>query len=375
MGVLVTFESVQMLLQREDFPAALRALKKLAKDAPDVLFHDAPRVAKCKDLASALVAAEFPGTFDEHGDLVGLRFVGGKLPPGATDDFPDHLLFAWKKHLRDGVFDRWIEGTREMRFFVDRGTVRAMTRLPQDRRLEQIGPEPRCRPGDEVQLSFRYVSTSDTAAVPVRLSTPDEWCRAEFAERTMRPGEEATVVARIAERATFEERRGLILYGDGLRIHGHLMVTLDVEDDLEQAHDVIATESPPNWWSGTFVPAKKVATAVEDMHRYAARHATTAGGEFLARVGSATDIGAALREAGFEPTLEAGAVQRLAFSAPRLPGRERFVLGLLRSFAGVTTATGQVRLAYASSPTWWTELAFTKATLRRLRRPRADSAG
>ena len=375
MGVLVTFESTRLLMQREDFPAALRALKKLAKDSSD-FFHDAAGVVRCKDFASALAAAEFPGTFDEHGDLVSLRFVGDKLPQGGSDDFPDQLMVAWKKLFRDTIFDRWIEGTAPRRFWIDRGTVRSQEWAQPRRHFEQVGPVPRCRPGDRVEIAFRYLSTieDDVAAVQVRTGLHYPPCHIEFAPRKMHPGEAASLVVCVDERADrYEEDLQFVVYGDegNISIRGWISLTLDVEDDLDQAHAIVAIESSA--WNGVYLPEKKCATALEDVLRYAARHGASPGADFLRRVASATDIGLALREAGFEPAPTHGAVRSLSFAGNRLPGSERFVIGLLRSFAALTQATGAVRLAYASSPRWWTALEFSKGALHRVRLPRPAS--
>jgi hypothetical protein len=288
MGVLVTFESTAMLLQHEDFPAALRALKKLVKDASGS-FRDAVAVARAKDLRTALTAAELASEVDAYGDLVAIRYVGEKLPAGASDEFPEELLFAWKKLLRGGRFERWTEGSSRTRvLWVDRGVVHA-----QD------------------------WSADECAAARRELS------------RTKKSD--------------------------------------DVTDD---AHEVVATESSPKWL-GTFLHAKHAKTALEDMRRYAIRHANETGGAFLARVSDATDAAFALRNAGFAPKVEGGHITALAYGAKRLPGSEHHVLGLLESFVTLTnTRFGQLRLAYAATPDRCTTIVFGKGRLQRTREAR-----
>jgi hypothetical protein len=379
-GVLVTFESHRMLLQREDFSPALARLKKIAKDVPG-FFRDRDAVAKAKDLATALAAAELPATLDEHGDLVGVRFDGDKLPPGAPDGWPEQLLVAWKKLLKDTRLDLWMEGmAMKRRFTVDRGALRSSEQYLEGRRFEQLGTPPRCRPGESCVLSFRYVSDvgGDDVAVQVRASDSAQPFTVDFAPRAMRPGDEATMTVRLKDDASWypDGEIGPWLFGDGardgssVRARTVLGLVVDIPEDLDGAHEVVATDVASS--PGAYLRAKALAGALEDMRRYAARHAAAPGGAFLARVAAAGDTVAALREAGFEPTLEGGGVRSLAFARERLPGSERHVIGLLRSFAGLTTATSaQLRLAYASAPDWWTTFVFDPGSVRRVHERRA----
>jgi hypothetical protein len=369
-GVLVTFESRRLLLQREDFPAALRALKKRAKENPDS-FHDAEAVTRTRDLASALQAADFAATFDEHGDLRGLSYVGEKLPRGADDDFPRFLLDAWKKLLHDSRFDRWIEGTIMRHFSVSRGKVRAQDWTPPQRRLEQVGAPSRCRPGESIDVSFRYVSTiADDDVVCETVRDPKAWVSSgalvvEYDLRKMRPSDVTTVRAHLREDASqYEWDESCTISGsaNGASMTGWITVLADTGDDLDDAPSIVATESS---FRGAFSSGRAAEAALEDMKRYAVRHATEPGGAFLAQVAAAGDIATALQAAGF-----AADPEKLAFSADRLPGSERHVLDLLRSFAAVTDADGEVRLAYASSPQWWTSFDYRKGVLRRLRHRR-----
>jgi hypothetical protein len=123
MGTLVTFESHGLLLQREDFPGALRALQKIAKTVPG-FFRDEKAVRTSKDLMTALRAGEFPAEVDAYGDVIGIRYIGDKWPPGGPDDFPEHLVFGLAKFLRKASFHLWVEGVPGVRkFWVERGKV------------------------------------------------------------------------------------------------------------------------------------------------------------------------------------------------------------------------------------------------------------
>lgn len=378
MGVLATFESEALLLQREDFPAALRALKKIAKDIPDY-FHDAAAIVKAKDLRAALAAAELAHEVDEHGDLVRLTYAGDKLPKGADDEWPDRLILGWKKLFRDAKFVCWIEGTPKRVFWADRGVVRARERVEADtRRFENCAAEPRCRPGEGGELSFRYLPRDGgESVVNVQVSAGSGPYEIDFAERAMQPGEEATAVVRVREDgARYPDRNAFSVTGTEGKgtVRGHVWLTIDIPRDEDALHEIVAKDSSERW-SGTYLHAKNREKALEDVHRYAARHSTSPGGAFLAEVAKAENIVDALRAAGLEPALEGDHVRGVSFSGDRLVGSERHLLGLLRSFAGLVPRgpfhVRELRVAYAATPGWWIKFVLGHASVDRYYEPRA----
>jgi hypothetical protein len=372
-GVLVTFESKEMLLQREDFPAALRALKKCANE-----FYDPEAVRRAKDLQGALKAADFVSQLDAHGDLVGLHYAGDKVPSSASDDWPGGFMVAWKKWLRASRFHRAMEGTRRRTFFADRGVVRAQDQYDSERRrFEQIGADPRCRPGEQADVSFRYVSDfeDDAAAVEVPKPSDDGALSIDFTPRTMRPGDEARATLRVRDgRDGYGQTESVFLHASAppdVLVRGFLGVAVDLPEDLDTVHTIVAHTSSPQWL-GTYLPSKKAKAALEDMHRYAARNANAPGGAFLTAVAEAKTVDDALGAAGFEPTRGGGHITSLAFTGDRLAGSERLVIGFLRAFAGLTTTRlGELRVAYAAIPDWWTVFSLAHGDVTRSRARRA----
>ena len=150
----------------------------------------------------------------------------------------------------------------------------------------------------------------------------------------------------------------------------HASLRLGVPEDLARAHELEACEHDPG--VGVYLGANKSAAALEDARRYCRRFAREPGAAFLDRVAEAGTFPEALRAAGFAPAVDAaGDLRALAFVASRLPGHERFVVGLLRSFAGLTGARGaRLRLAFDMTPRWWTTLLFDPGRLRRAHEPR-----
>ncbi|HRG98978.1 MAG TPA: hypothetical protein PLR99_22160 [Polyangiaceae bacterium] len=377
MGVLVRFESRGMLLQREDFPAALRSLKKVARGAPE-LFRDRAAVMVAADLPAALEASDLAGTLDSHGDLVALSYAGDKLPPGAPDDFPLPLVVPWKKLLRAAAFEQHLEGAAcALRATIDRGVVRSQEVPVKVRRFVQLGPVPVVPLGESAEIRLRYVSDveGDDVAVAVKASDAFEPIAVALASTRMRPGDETTLTVRaLADRQLyFDDVIAAPLYGDAERVtvRGHASLRLGVPEDLARAHELEACEHDPG--VGVYLGANKSAAALEDARRYCRRFAREPGAAFLDRVAEGRDLPEALRAAGFAPAVDAaGDLRALAFVASRLPGHERFVVGLLRSFAGLTGARGaRLRLAFDMTPRWWTTLLFDPGRLRRAHEPRS----
>lgn len=379
MGTLVTFESHGLLLQREDFPGALRALQKIAKTVPG-FFRDEKAVRASKDLMTALRAGEFPAEVDAYGDVIGIRYIGDKWPPGGPDDFPEHLVFGLAKFLRKTSFHLWVEGVPGVRkFWVERGKVHSQVHHPSPRSFEQLGPPPRCRPGDTVEVRFRLVSTDpdDTTEVAVVASDSAEPVRVSFEPRKMRPGDEAVVTVTVKDDYVFlpEGRVGPRLIGDP-RVHGTLEIFSELPDyDHDAALAVVASQCTPAPTGRTriYLSKTKLAAALVDMKRYAARHVDEPGGAFLAGVSAATDLAAALRAASLEPTFDAaGHLRGLAFAGAGLPGGERHLHGLLLSYAALTDCTGELALAYAETPDRWTRFLFSAGSVRRWRQRRLE---
>jgi len=380
MGTLVSFRSTSFLLQREDFPVALRALHKLAKTVPS-FFRDPRGVLALRDLPEALEKGELRPTLDDEGDMVGLRYIGDKVPPDGPDDFPVPIVFALKKELRKTRFELEVEGVEGLRtFHVDRGSVRSqlIPRRAGPRRFEAIGEAPVCAPGATVRVPFRLVSSEhgDRTEVGVRCSSSDSGKTLVFADRTMRPGDEAytevTLSARSAHRA--DEDASFVMYGNAapsFNLWLRVGVALPAYDRAK-AHDVLDARSDC-WTEGRsdiYLNKKAWPAALVDLRRYAQRHAKSPGGTFLEAVGAAPDIESALRAASLGSSFDAkGHLRKLVFEGRSLPGGERHLFGLLASFAGLTGATGRISLRYADTPSWRTLFWFRAGNLERWREP------
>lgn len=379
MGTCVTFESRGMLLQREDFPAALRALQKIAKTVPG-FFRDEKGVRTAKDLMTALRLGEFPGELDTYGDLVAIRYVGDKWPPNGPDAFPEHLVFGLAKLLRNTRFDLWVEGVKGIRrFWIERGQVRSQVHTDSPRRFEQVGPVPRCRPGDTVEVHFRLVSdeADDSTEISVAASDSAEPVRVSFEPRKMRPGDEAAMTVTLLDDYAFlpEGPVGPHLFGDP-RMHGTLKVFAELPPyDRDDALDVLESQSSPvpPGRQKIYLAKTKLAAALVDLQRYAARHVEEPGGAFLAGVAAAEDLAGALRAASLDPTFDSsGHLRGLAFVGQKLPGGERHLHGLLLSYAALTDGTGELAFCYAGSPDRWTRFLFSSNSVRRWRQRRME---
>ena len=385
MGNLVRLESKRFLLQREDFPAALKSFKKLAADVPDY-FRDPSAVRAARDLKSALEKGELLGELDGHGDLVGVEFVGEKLPPRAPDDFPDRLVLAWKKLAPNAVFHFWLEGSRTNQLTLRGGKLfsHELGALPWGR-FELVGLTPECVPGQSVEIRVRLVSDKPDDRRRLALEGCKDWegvLAFEHVPEDMQVGEDAVVRVAVernahhwsvdADHFTLKGKAGDDFVMNSLPLH-----VRDAIGNVDTAHEVVATEwTLEGSASGVYLPAKQVKAAHEQVRRYCARHKTERGGEFLARVEAAPDLGAALREASFEPAFDAsGTLHGLAFKGDRLAGGERHLHGMLASYARLTGFTGatyaaMLKVAFRHAPDVWATLVFHSGGMRWWRTPR-----
>jgi len=87
MGVSATASTFAFFLTADRLADACRALHDLAEREPEE-FHDAAAVAKAKGFADALVAGGWRSTADAAGNIVEIRFAGGKAPKGSSDLWP-----------------------------------------------------------------------------------------------------------------------------------------------------------------------------------------------------------------------------------------------------------------------------------------------
>src|SRR5262245_28552985 len=111
MGIELVVESTDFLLQREDQPAALAALKSYLDQVPGDFRLDGP--LEVATLVEAFEIGYWRAEVDEHGDIVGLLYDLG-YPPDANDDYPMSILGALAPFVRHGHFLRWTEGDRSL---------------------------------------------------------------------------------------------------------------------------------------------------------------------------------------------------------------------------------------------------------------------
>lgn len=368
MGVLVRFASTSLLLQREDFSAAFKTLKKAAqRDAPA---HTTAAVAAARTLPELLHALELGPTLDAHGDLVGLAFDGDRAPPGAPDEFPENLVLPLKKLLRGARFDRTLEGSSMVRrTSIDRGVVRAQDIPLRQRHLSQIGEPPRLRVGETTTIPIRYVSAveADDAEVRLRVSDGGEPLEVTASTDTLRPGEGAIVTVRVPpDRPVYRaDLLAAALYGDGpVSVRGHAQLWLDPPAPAEQRSAVTASEVVRG--SGDVLGEKTAPRALEELHRIAARVTNAEDAELARRIAATSELSSALEEAGFSVERRGGAIGAIGWSASVVPCSEAFLHALVRALAPFVSGSGtRVRRALEGSTLWVTFL-FERGRIERL---------
>lgn len=365
MGTLVRFESTRLLLQREDFPAAWKALKKSAG-----AWAPPERLASATGLVALLEALDLRPTLDAHGDLVALAFEGDRAPVGAPDEYPENLVVALKKLLRESRFDLTLEGApRVRRTSIDRGQVRSQDVPRRVRFFRQLSPPPRLTVGGTAEILVRYVSTvdGDDAAVDFKVSDGGEPLSVRASTARLSPGGEATVTVHVppARPVYRADAIAAALYGDGAAtVRGHAELFLDPDGAIDDGAEVIASEVVAG--SGDLVGGRAAPLALEDLRRFAARVTRDAARPLAARVGASADLASALEVAGFTVERAEAGVRSVRFERS-MPWREDELLSMLRAFAPRTSTRGaRVRRAFESDPGRWVTFLFEPGRVERL---------
>ena len=373
MGMLVEVWSTDFLLQKEDFPAALRALKKFAKESPAEIF-DVAAVAAQKSLPDALRAALWEGELDEHGDIVGLRYMADKFSHDASDFAPGPFLemlarfviYGNVRYSDDYGDGRWYRLRWSRVDWISMGGGRSEASKPRAIFSHDDGPSD-VAPGATVSFRVTLAPDSDGPRSLVfsyvesefgqsyRLS--DARARAvvsalELDPSPFDPGETRTIKVTAAESA-----RGPVCI--------HFQSNPKGPSDLSCSprFHVPTPEEDAGAWKilraqGTssraqFVPPRFEKRAAELVRRYAVRHAHEPGGALLAPLAQATSLAEALALVGLEITYEKRR-QCLQMRATELPGSERHFMGLLRALSNYADfhATGRLDIVFANRPEW-----------------------
>jgi hypothetical protein len=356
----MSFESVRLLLQREDQPAALAALRDHLEECPNDV--DPPGVPKADDLVTALTAADWDVTVDEHGDIVGLRYLVDKAPRDSTETFPYYLLYALAPYIRYGKFARWEEQDAGLSLFVV-GRRERLREIHHRRaaRLVQLGGPSTVPTNGSVEVAFRVAGYGVADGDPVRVeaNSTQADCALDAAHVpaggtgrmriTQRPGALDPLDVRVrldaGNGALFEEQ-----------------IACRLEPGPDTIRKVVAQDSPlddPEWSAdGDDIPGNWFPAAHEALRRYAVRYGDRPGARFLRAVADASDVHGALRAAGLEmgPTNSGGAAG-FRFVADELPGYERYFWGLFAALEGSYAGESGFRLAFADDPGTWVEYA------------------
>ena len=358
MGTMVVFDSHEFLLQREDQPAAHAALLAHLEDCPGDLEGD----LDSPDLVTLLRSGWWFPDVDEHGDIVGLSYGGDKYPRDATDDFPMSILEAIAPFVRHGRCLRWIEGDAGLsQHHLGRGRNIYYRRYP-GVRLTQLGDVPALRPGVSVDVEFRLDGYGTVDGAVVELGCPHSTqVSGVFDPPSVPVGGTGTVRLTLRDAAADPVAYWVSLTLDGTDLFDtalRLRVAPAPEHDV--AHEVVATESPlDNGSASTVVEAKDLPFLLEVLRRYARRHADRPGAAFLRDVLAAPDLPGALRAAGLEAGFgDGGEVQGFRFTATRLPGAERYLMGLFASMRGVVQSDPAFKVAYAHDPDHWVVIGY-----------------
>lgn len=374
MGTIVEFGSTAMLLQREDFGPAYKALRKVALRSST---HDPARVADAEDLLGLLDALDLVVTLDDHGDLVGLVYGGDKPPEGAPDDFPEPLVLALAKLLRDSRFERFVEGsTTSVRTSIDRGVVRTQTISRSLRRFQQLTAPPRLCVGQRADIVVRYVSsaavTTSEPALSFRASDGGEPLVVRASRDLVQPGDEVVVgvevpVGRPVYRA---EAISAGLYGDGAAtVRGHAELSLDPSAPTDRPAEVL--DAGVDGASGELVGARAAPHALEALRRFARRVRRRDARSVAERIEGSPDLAGALTAAGFSVQAEGAAVRAIAWDAPAAPWLEAELFDLVRAFAPHTSAVGlELWRTLRDDPSLRVCFAFARGRVTRLLRAR-----
>jgi len=356
-------------LEREDHDAALEAVRALAREAPtEVSLADA--VAAATDVRSALNAAGWNTRVDQHGDIVELSPMGDTVPTD-SDCWPEALLRRLAPYARFGEFRQTHEGWPDITTYQYRGGRLHHRECEHGIELIQVGQPPLCAPGDTVQVEFQ-IRTRRAEPVPVRVDGAYfTQVSAAVQTPTVTAGDRGAVAVTVAPGAADPAGLYLSVGVDGEYCDNDSCSEAEIRVAVRQpagerdgVHEVVAADSPLDHGNPPSLPIPTGAfdVAVRALRRYASRHRDRPGAGFLRAVAAAPDLIGALRVAGLEPEISDRGLHGVRFTAPRLPGYERYLAGLfwsLRDFGpGGALWFG---LAYAHAPDRWVRVGFNVA--------------
>jgi hypothetical protein len=371
MGVLVDAKSESsFLLEREDFPRALRALKRFAKELPDDL--DAPEaVAKAKTLVDALDQAMWAPRVDDFGDLVGIDYQVDKAPHDATDYWPVPMLEVLAKAGARGRV-RFSADDYKCVFDLDHDGV-SRYEISSSFALWVTGPD-RALPGESVALTLE--AGEQIADVPVTVKLYPDWAltgqtggiTARFDATPMHAGETRTITLEFDGKA----RGGLTVYIEAGEGRSYWSANIEPSaEEIAKPWTVIDRRSKAD--RRAMVPKGAIKKTCERLRRYAARNCEKPGAAFLRQIAEADSLDAALAIAGLE-LRTVGRDQELVFVADQLPGAERYFTQLLDLLAKPATRWSGVSfsLAFAEAPKLWREYSVSQGDIRCSVTPRAQ---
>lgn len=366
MGVLIEVASDDFLLQKEDFDAALEALKKLGKKKPyDIALPE--QLAAAKTLPEALEAAGMYVRLDGEGDLVGIG-SDDKAPSNSGSHWPHSIIVVIAKFVRradihgfveDGAEPQWwlIEGGKLKNYdFVHRERLEALPVPGPVARGEQVAFDVRlkCLWGDPVALPPLTLSHTDGLEV----------------EKTKL---EAGLRFSVRVRSEAAGRQCVSLNGELPSHYLSLDVPIAVVAEVEanEGAKIVEHRTSLGQGRGVFMRSAEFERALREMKRYAARHANEPGGSFLKQVEAATDAIQALGATGLGPELDAkGNLKRFVPEASTLVGHDRFITGLFGSFVHRTKNEGSLGLAFEHAPKRWVEWSWRYRSVERVESPR-----
>lgn len=356
MGTLVSVDSTHFLIQREDQPAALEALRAFVRMCPDD-FRSATGELQATTLKAALLEGHWHATEDEHGDLVELVYGGDKVPPNATDDFPMSLFEVLAPFVQHGHLFRTMEGWPAL-LSHSLGLGKSVYRAREPGvRLEQAGKPPRVQPGQTVvvELTACGYGTHAKSRVTDVSSSHSTQLSYRVETETLNIGD----TCRVHVTPDPDARDPAVLYLsmnlDGVdQFDSAVRIIVDAPpEQTDVVHEVVATQCPfdyPNPPSAV-VSAANVPAALTRLQRYAARHAGRPGAGFLEGVLAAPDLASALRAAQLEASLDAaGGLLGVRFVGSKLPGYERYLFGLFASLRGLVQNDPWFGLCYGHAP-------------------------
>jgi hypothetical protein len=357
MGVLVNAKSEpSFVLQREDFPRALRGLKKFAKELPDD-FEVPEAVAKAKTLADALGDNYWAPRFDDFGDLVSIDYQVDKAPHDATDYWPVPMLEVLAKAGARG-WVRFSADDYECSFDLDHDGV-GRHEVSSSFALALDGQPPdHAAPGESVRLTIK--AGEQITEHPLTVSVHSDWTlsgqkghvSAQFDAAPMHAGETRVITLELDAQA----RGGLIVYIEAGEGRVYWTPTIDPSaEEIAKPWTVIDRRS--NADRRAMVPKGAIKKTLERVRRYAVRNCERPGAAFLREIAEADSLDAALALAGLELRAAERKQQELVFVADQLPGAELYFTQLLDLLAksAARWCGVSLSLAFAEAPKLWRE--------------------